>query len=78
MVPGTSLVAVEVLETIEKYPRITPAEIAEKTKNSAQYVRNTLRVLTELQLVETPVRGVYVITELGKDILNQAQEKAES
>lgn len=77
MVPGTSLVAVEVLQTIEKYPRITPAEIAKKTNNSVQYVRNTLRVLTELQLAETPVRGVYVITDLGKYILKEAQKEAE-
>jgi predicted transcriptional regulator len=74
MKTGKELVAIEVLETIKKNPRITPLEIAEKIKTSAQYVRNTLRVLTELSLVETPVRGVYLITDFGKEVLNRLEK----
>jgi predicted transcriptional regulator len=68
---GKELVAVEVLKTINDNPRITPLEIAEQIQTSAQYVRNTLRVLTELRLVETPVRGVYLITVFGKNVLDR-------
>ena len=64
--------AVEILMTILENPRITPQEISGKTEISPQYVRNTLRVLTELNLVETPVRGIYLITELGKHVLKLA------
>ena len=66
------MVAVEILMTILENPRITPQEISGKTEITPQYVRNTLRVLTELNLVETPVRGIYLITELGKHVLKLA------
>ena len=66
--------AVEILMTILANPRITPQEISGKTEISPQYVRNTLRVLTELNLVETPVRGIYLITELGKYVLELASQ----
>ena len=73
MKSGKELVAVEVLKTISDNPRITPLEIAKVIKTSAQYVRNTLRVLTEINLVETPVRGVYLITVFGKEVLNRLE-----
>jgi predicted transcriptional regulator len=63
------MVALEILACMRDNPRITPQEIAAKTGISTQYVRNTLRVLTELKLAETPVRGVYLITERGLQIL---------
>jgi len=54
------------------------AEISGRIDVTAQYVRNTLGVLTELSLVETPVRGVYLITELGNYVLSYlGREKAE-
>jgi len=71
METGTTLVAIEILKSIEQNPRITPAEISEKTGITAQYIRNTLGILIELKLVETAVRGIYIITDLGKYILNQ-------
>jgi len=74
MVKGKELVAIEVLTTIKNNPRITPKEISEKIDTSAQYVRNTLRVLTELKLVETPVRGVYLITDFGENTLSNLTE----
>jgi len=69
------LIAKEVLQIIKENPRITPSEISGKTDVTAQYVRNTLGVLTELSLVETPVRGVYLITELGKYVLSYLEKE---
>ncbi|MDW8022787.1 MAG: winged helix-turn-helix transcriptional regulator [Nitrososphaerota archaeon] len=65
------MVAIEILKTIEQNPRITPLEMSKKLGINLQYIRNTLRTLTELKLVETPARGVYVLTELGRYILKQ-------
>jgi len=56
---------------IDENPRITPLEIAKKLSMSAQYVRNVLAILLELGLVETPARGVYITTNLGKFILKE-------
>lgn len=67
------LTATRVLRTIDQNPRITPLEISEKLKVSAQYIRNILRVLTELRMVETPVRGVYLITDTGRYVLNHIE-----
>ena len=69
------MIAIEILRVIEQNPRITPLEISRKLKVSTQYVRNTVRILTELGLVETPVRGVYVVTDLGKYVLNKQTRK---
>lgn len=68
------MVAVEILRTIEENPRITPLEISKKLGISLQYIRNTLRVLTELKLLETPVRGVYILTDIGKYVLKHVSE----
>lgn len=65
------MAAKDVLRTIDQNPRITPLEISEKLKMNAQQVRNILLVLAELKLVETPARGVYLVTELGKYVLGQ-------
>ncbi len=64
------MTAIDVLRTIEQNPRITPMEISERLQINAQQVRNILAVLAELKLVETPVRGVYLITDLGKHVLS--------
>lgn len=69
------MIAIEILRVIEQNPRITPLEISRKLTISTQYVRNTVRILTELGLVETPVRGVYVVTDLGKYVLNKQTKK---
>lgn len=71
---AVAMVAVEILRTVEQNPRITPLEISKKLGISLQYIRNTLRILTELKLLETPVRGVYVLTEVGKHVLKQVLE----
>ena len=70
------MVAIELLQIIKDTPRITPSEMGGKLRFTTQYVRNTLRVLGELNLVKTPVRGSYIITELGSHVLiNQEDEK---
>lgn len=63
------MVAIEILKIVQENPRITPAEISQKMGISVQYTRNTLRVLSELELVATAVRGIYLITDLGKTVL---------
>lgn len=63
------MVAIELLQIIKETPRITPTEMGGKLRFTTQYVRNTLRVLGELNLVKTPVRGSYIITDLGVHVL---------
>jgi len=63
------MVAIELLQIIKETPRITPVEMGERLTFTTQYVRNTLRVLGELNLVKTPVRGSYILTELGNYVL---------
>lgn len=65
------MTARDILKVIDENPRITPLEIAKKLSMSAQHVRNVLTILLELRLVETPARGVYVTTNLGKFILRE-------
>jgi len=69
------LVAIDILKAVEQTPRITPLEISKKLKISTQYIRNILVILVELGLVETPARGVYILTNLGKQVLEQATKK---
>ena len=69
------MTAIEILKTIERNPRITPLEVSKILNVSSQYVRNILTVLMELKLVETPVRGVYIITELGRNLLKEIQNQ---
>jgi len=69
------LAAIEILKTIEHNPRITPLEISKILNVSSQHVRNILTVLMELKLVETPARGVYIITELGRNVLKEIQNQ---
>lgn len=66
MSTDTDLVAKELLEVLVAQSRLAPSELAEKTGLKHQQVKTTLRILAELLLVETPVRGIYVITEEGR------------
>jgi len=75
MTIAKTLIAKEVLRIIKENPRITPSEMADKIDVTAQYVRNTLGTLAELNLVETPVRGVYLITELGDYVLSYLEKE---
>lgn len=65
------MVAIEILIAIKKTPRITAKEISHQTGISTQYIRNTLRLLAELELVETPARGNYVITPKGETFITK-------
>ena len=65
------MVALDIMKVIEQTPRITPLEISKRLKISTQYVRNVLPILAELGLVETPARGIYTLTDLGKYVLEQ-------
>lgn len=71
----TKVVALEALKLVKENPRLTPAEISNRIKKSPQYTRNVLAVLQELGLVTTPVRGVYLITELGKSVLKESSRQ---
>lgn len=69
------MVALDIMKAIEQTPRITPLEISKRLKISTQYVRNVLSILAELGLVETPARGIYTLTDLGKYVLEQVTKR---
>jgi len=69
----TDMVALKLLETLEKKPRLSPSMLADETGLEYQKIKTTLRTLAALQLVKTPSRGIYVITELGRRHLQQIQ-----
>jgi len=73
----TDLVALELLRTLAEKPRLSPSMLAEETGLNHQEIKTTLRTLAKLRLVETPARGVYVITEAGRRHLHflQGEEK---
>lgn len=66
-----SLVALEILQLLQKKPRLTAPELAEKVGTSTQHIRNTLKTMKDLHLVATPIRGVYLTTELGTHVLKK-------
>ena len=68
------MVTLEILRYVQKHPRSTAQELADEIGTTKQYIHNTIRVLKELELVETPMRGVYVITEAGKTRLTEMNE----
>ncbi len=63
-------IAVDILKTIQKKPRLTPKLIADEINRPIQPVRNMVAIINDLELVETSARGLYQITELGKTVLN--------
>ena len=65
--------ALQLLETLEKKPRLSPKMLVDETGLEYQKIKTTLRSLAEVQLVKTPSRGVYVITEAGRRHLQQIQ-----
>jgi len=60
------LVAIELLQALAETPRQAPAMLAKETGLNHQQIKTTLRTLAELQLVKTPARGIYMITEDGR------------
>ena len=73
----TDKVALQLLETLEKKPRLSPSMLADETGLEYQKTKTTMRTLAALLLVETPSRGVYVITEAGRRHLQQIQGGSE-
>ena len=54
------------LGALEKTPRQSPSMLAKETGLDYQKVKTTLRALAHFLLVETPSRGVYLITDKGR------------
>ncbi len=67
------MTAREILETIQRKPRLTPTMIAEELDMIPGVVRNILSTLSELGLVNTPARGVYEISPLGSHVLEKGK-----
>jgi len=70
-----SLTAIEILEAIQRKPRLSPMMIADELEMNPGVVRNVLVTLTELKLVQSPARGLYEITPLGQDVLKEGKDK---
>jgi predicted transcriptional regulator len=75
MTPQIGLAATQILEAIHRKARSTPTMIAEELKLTPQTVRNVLVTLLELELVQTPARGLYEITPYGKELLERKKKK---
>lgn len=69
----TDMVAMKLLKTLDEKPRLSPSMLKDETGLDYQYIKTTLRTLAELGLVETPSRGVYVLTKMGRRHLQQFQ-----
>jgi len=65
------LTATQILEAIQRRPRVTPILIADETGMPPGMVRTILVTLTNLRLVTSPARGLYEITPLGEQILKE-------
>ena len=65
------MTAKEILKSLQKTPRQNPIMLAEGLNLKEQTIRNTLSILLEVKLVETPVRGLYEITKLGEQALRK-------
>lgn len=63
------MVAKEILRLLHEKPRLTPMMIASELKIKDQHVRNVLVILSELNLVKNPVRGVYELSRRGKILI---------
>ena len=70
----TDKLSVEILKYIRNNPRASPLLIARSLLRRPGLVRNHLVVLTELELIEAPVRGNYLITDLGLLLLNNLRD----
>lgn len=68
--------AKEILEYLENNPRASPLWIARNLMRRPGLVRNYLLVLSELGLVDAPVRGNYLITPLGEYVLEQLRDRS--
>jgi len=67
------LTAIQILEALQRKPRLSPVMIADETKLRPGTVRNVLVTLSELELVKMPARGIYEISELGQSFLKKKE-----
>jgi len=65
------LIGRKILEVLDGKPRMTADLLSNELGTSKQYIHNTLRLLSGLQLVRTASRGVYDITDLGRLVLHK-------
>jgi len=63
--------AIEILKAVKQMPRLTPIMIAKMLNKPPSVIRNTMVVLFELGLVESPARGLYQISPLGEYVLEK-------
>lgn len=68
------MIAKEILELLNKKPRISPIMISKELDTNVQYVRNSLLILSGLGLVKKPARGIYEISETGRSVLKKLSE----
>jgi len=65
----------EILKILKDEPRQTPQSILRKLNVSMSAIRNSLMVLSDLNLVETKTRGLYEISPLGERLLEKTWEE---
>lgn len=68
--------AIQVLLFIQKNPRSSPLYIARSLLRRPGLIRNYLGFFSEIELIHTPVRGTYLITQLGELFLEKYFQKS--
>ena len=68
-------VARDILRILKLIPRQNPGSLQESLGVSLSSIKNALIHLTDMGLVDTPSRGVYIITNLGKYVLENTPMK---
>ncbi len=72
--------SLRILEIIHKNPRTSPKLIHSQMKDilNRPYIQNLLRSLRETGQVESPTRGMYLITAKGVETLRSSEKTAEA
>ena len=68
--------AKEILKILKDEPRQTPKSLLNRLGVSMSAIRNNLMVLSDLNLVEAKIRGLYEITPLGEYVLEKIPREA--
>ena len=67
---GTSL---EILKLLNSEPRHSIISMMEKLDLSRSSIKMALLSMTNTRLVKTEAKGLYVITDLGREVLKDAE-----
>ena len=67
---GTSL---EILKLLDSEPRHTIKSMMKKLSLSRSSIKMALLSMTNTRLVKTEAKGLYVITDLGREVLRDAE-----